>query len=77
MRRIRPKRNSLVDANAISLSAGQSAVGDLVAGIERRQRGLDAQQEEVQAQIAKLLSADWFSAVARRCSTPPRPLYKS
>lgn len=38
-------------------------VGDLVAGIERRQRGLDAQQEEVQAEIAKLLSADWFSAV--------------
>lgn len=40
-------------------------VGDLVAGIERRQRGLDAQQEEVQAQIATLLSADWFSAVDR------------
>lgn len=38
---------------------------DLVAGIERRQRGLDAQQEEVQAEIAKLLSADWFSAVDR------------
>ena len=40
-------------------------VVDLVAGIERRQRGLDAQQEEVQAEIAKLLSADWFSAVGR------------
>lgn len=40
-------------------------VGDLVAGIERRQRGLDAQQEEVQAEIATLLSADWFSAVDR------------
>jgi chromosome partition protein MukF len=40
-------------------------VGDLVAGIERRQRGLDAQQEEVQAEIAALLSADWFSAVDR------------
>jgi len=40
-------------------------VGDLVAGIERRQRGLDAQQEEVQSEIAKLLSADWFSAVDR------------
>lgn len=38
-------------------------VADLVSGIERRQRGLDAQQEEVQAEIAKLLSADWFSAV--------------
>ena len=33
-------------------------VGDLVAGIERRQRGLDAQQEEVQAEIASLLSTD-------------------
>lgn len=43
-------------------------VGDLVAGIERRQRGLDAQQEEVQADIATLLSADWFNAVDR-CQT--------
>jgi chromosome partition protein MukF len=40
-------------------------VSDLVSGIERRQRGLDAQQEEVQAEIAKLLQADWFSAVDR------------
>ena len=40
-------------------------VADLVSGIERRQRGLDAQQEELQAEIAKLLSADWFSAVDR------------
>lgn len=38
-------------------------VGDLVAGIERRQRGLDAQQEEVQAEISGLLQADWFGAV--------------
>ena len=40
-------------------------VGDLVDGIERRQRGLDSQQEEVQAEIAKLLQADWFGAVER------------
>jgi chromosome partition protein MukF len=40
-------------------------VGDLVGGIERRQRGLDSQQEEVQAEIANLLQADWFGAVAR------------
>jgi len=40
-------------------------VGDLVAGIERRQRGLDAQQEEVQAEITSLLQADWFGAVER------------
>src|ERR1700726_2139267 len=40
-------------------------VADLVSGIERRQRGLDGQQEEGQAEIATLLSADWFSAVDR------------
>ena len=40
-------------------------VGDLVGGIERRQRGLDAQQEEVQSEIANMLSVDWFSAVDR------------
>jgi len=40
-------------------------VGDLVSGIERRQRGLDSQQEEVQAEIATLLQADWFGAVER------------
>lgn len=38
-------------------------VGDLVGGIERRQRGLDGQQEEVQCQIGELLQADWFGAV--------------
>lgn len=40
-------------------------VGDLVGGIERRQRGLDSQQEEIQAELAKLLQADWFGAVER------------
>jgi chromosome partition protein MukF len=40
-------------------------VGDLVGGIERRQRGLDSQQEEVQAEIAQLLQADWFGAIDR------------
>lgn len=38
-------------------------VGDLVAGIERRQRGLDAQQEEIQRQIGALLETGWFEAV--------------
>lgn len=38
-------------------------VGDLIAGIERRQRGLDAAQEQVQVQIAGLLQADWFGSV--------------
>jgi chromosome partition protein MukF len=40
-------------------------VRDLVDGIERRQRGLDLQQERFQHEIAQLLRADWFDAVAR------------
>lgn len=40
-------------------------VGELVAGIERRQRGLDAEQEAVQRRIAEMLQADWFGAVAQ------------
>jgi len=39
-------------------------VGDLIGGIERRQRGLDGQQEEVQRQIGELLQADWFGAAS-------------
>lgn len=38
-------------------------VGELVGGIERRQRGLDASQERVQQNISDLLQADWFGAV--------------
>ena len=38
-------------------------VGDLVSGIERRQRGLDLQQEQLQTEIARLLEKDWFGAV--------------
>lgn len=37
---------------------------ELVAGIERRQRGLDLQQEEFQGNVQRLLDADWFGAVA-------------
>jgi chromosome partition protein MukF len=40
-------------------------VADLVRGIERRQRGLDGQQEDLQGEIGKLLQADWFGAVER------------
>jgi chromosome partition protein MukF len=43
-------------------------VSELVAGIERRQRGLDLQQESFQAEIRKLLEADWFGAI-ERCQT--------
>lgn len=38
-------------------------VGELVAGIERRQRGLDMQQEEVRQEISNLLQAEWFTAI--------------
>jgi chromosome partition protein MukF len=40
-------------------------VSDLVSGIERRQRGLDIQQEEFQKRIAELLETDWFGAVGQ------------
>ena len=40
-------------------------MGDLANGIERRQCGFDLQQEEFQREIAALLHADWFGAVAR------------
>ncbi len=39
------------------------SVRDLVSGIERRQRGMDAQQEEVQQRISELLQRDWFQAL--------------
>ena len=38
-------------------------VSDLVLGIERRQRGLDAAQEELRSRITELLQAGWFHAV--------------
>ena len=38
---------------------------ELIGGIERRQRGLDSQQEEVQREISELLQADWFGAIER------------
>jgi chromosome partition protein MukF len=38
-------------------------VHELTSGIERRQRGLDLQQEQFQKEISALLSADWFGAV--------------
>jgi chromosome partition protein MukF len=38
---------------------------DLILGIERRQRGLDIQQEQFQREIGALLETDWFNAVDR------------
>jgi chromosome partition protein MukF len=43
-------------------------ISELVAGIERRQRGLDLRQEDFQTEIRRLLEADWFGAIAR-CQT--------
>lgn len=43
----------------------QVTIAELVDGIERRQRGLDLQQEDVRAEIRKLLEEDWFSALSR------------
>ncbi len=40
-------------------------VGDLVGGIQRRQRGFDVQQEAFQREVAELLQADWFGAIDR------------
>jgi len=36
---------------------------DLIAGIERRQRGLDSAQERIRERIASLLRDDWFRAI--------------
>lgn len=43
-------------------------IAELISGIERRQRGLDLQQEDFQAEIRRLLEADWFGALDR-CQT--------
>jgi chromosome partition protein MukF len=40
-------------------------IRDLVDGIERRQRGLDLQQERLQQEIGGLLASDWFDALSR------------
>jgi chromosome partition protein MukF len=67
-------------ANIVAAAAGLSApddwrtqvvtplrvtVADLVGGIQRRQRGFDVQQEDLQREIAELLTADWFGAVGQ------------
>jgi chromosome partition protein MukF len=38
---------------------------DLILGVERRQRGLDVQQEQFQREIARLIETDWFNAIDR------------
>ena len=46
----------------------QVTISELVDGIERRQRGLDLQQESFRLEIRKLLQEDWFAAL-NRCQT--------
>ncbi len=38
-------------------------VADLIEGIERRQQGLDVQQEDIRERIGAMLEESWFSAV--------------
>lgn len=70
-------RDVLAGARAASDAASLDAavvgplkvtVHELTSGIERRQRGLDLQQEQFQKEISALLSADWFGAV-ESCQT--------
>jgi len=70
-------RDVLVRANTATnaLELDEAVVGplkvtvhELMEGIERRQRGLDLQQEQFQKEISALLSADWFGAV-ESCQT--------
>lgn len=49
--------------NAAVVGPLKVTVHELMEGIERRQRGLDLQQEQFQKEISALLSADWFGAV--------------
>jgi chromosome partition protein MukF len=41
------------------------AIGELVGGIQRRQRGFDLQQEQIRRDMAALLQADWVGAIER------------
>lgn len=71
-------RTALADVLATARTAEQPAqwrdtvvgplevtIAELIAGIERRQRGLDLQQEDFQAEIRRVLEADWFGALDR------------
>lgn len=54
--------------NAAVVGPLRVTVHELMEGIERRQRGLDLQQEQFQKDISALLGADWFGAV-ESCQT--------
>ena len=49
--------------HAAVVSPLRITIKDLVTGIDRRQRGLDHQQQEVRTRISELLKMDWFASV--------------
>ncbi|MGA2449983.1 MAG: condensin subunit MukF [Polyangiaceae bacterium] len=59
------RASSADEWRALVVAPLRVTVGDLVQGIERRQRGFDAQKEQFQRDVAGLLQADWFGAVDR------------
>lgn len=56
-------RNSVDEWRQKVVQPLRITAGDLLGGIERRQRGLDLSQEHVRGKIAELLREDWFSAI--------------
>ena len=65
---LRDQASCLQTANELSERVAgplRVTIRDLVDGIERRQRGLDLQQERLQHEISALLASDWFDALAR------------
>src|SRR3954465_10610346 len=67
LRDVLVKARAATDAGGLGEAVGgplKGTVHELMEGIERRQRGLDLQQEQFQKEISALLSADWFGAVA-------------
>lgn len=71
LRDVLARAKSAADAAALDeavVGPLKVTVHELMEGIERRQRGLDLQQEQFQKEISALLSADWFGAV-ESCQT--------
>ena len=63
IRRCAEDAGSPEEWRATVVSPLRITIKDLVAGIDRRQRGLDHQQQEVRARISELLQLDWFASV--------------
>ena len=63
IRRCAEDADSQEEWRATVVSPLRITIKDLVAGIDRRQRGLDHQQQEVRTRISELLQLDWFASV--------------